>query len=134
MATSDGPVRPDLSGLSLVVVEDNEDNLEVLETFLRYCGARVEGKRTAAAALDFLSAEGADAILTDVTLLPAGAVEFIDRIHAIHQHSATPIIAVTGRTEKEVRPVESGFAAFMQKPIDLDRLCVMILRLVQPAT
>lgn len=123
----------DLSGLSLVVVEDDQDNLDVLEMFLTHCGARVAAIRTAQAAIEYLGVNRADVIMTDVSVLPSGARHFITEVRSISHHKTTPVIAVTGWPEKDVRPTESGFAAFLQKPIDLDRLSTTILRLVRPA-
>ena len=45
------PDLPDLSGLTLLIVDDSDDSLEVLGTFLRSCGAHVLEARNGPAAL-----------------------------------------------------------------------------------
>jgi hypothetical protein len=43
-----GPLKlPDLSGLTVLVVDDNDDAVEVLTTFLKACGADVLFARSA---------------------------------------------------------------------------------------
>lgn len=48
------PDLPDLSGLTLLIVDDNDDSLEVLSTFLRSCGAHVLEARNGPAALAYV--------------------------------------------------------------------------------
>ena len=126
------PTLPDLSRLSLVIVEESTDNLDLFVTFLRACGAHVVAAGNVDVALRDLTATSADVIMTDVSVLPMGGAQFIDRVRSIPRHRNTPILAVTGWREKDVRPAECGFTAFMQKPIDLDRLGAEILRLARP--
>lgn len=84
-------------------------------------------------ALRYLEVTSADVIMSDVSVLPLGGAHFIDAVRLIAGHKSTPILAVTGWTEKDVRPAECGFTAFMQKPVDLDRLGAEILRLSRAA-
>lgn len=66
-----------------------------------------------------------------VSDLASRSIVVIDRVRSIPRHVTTPILAVTGWTEKDVHPVECGFTAFMQKPVDLDRLAAELLRLAR---
>jgi CheY-like chemotaxis protein len=125
------PMPADLSGLSLLIVENDDDNRDVFAVFLGQCGARVAVAQTAAAALEHLAAHRADAILTDVSVLSDRPQEFIERVRTIADHKTAAVIAVTGWTAKDVRPVESGLAAFVQKPVDLDALSRLIRSVVR---
>jgi CheY-like chemotaxis protein len=127
------PKLPDLSRSSIVIVEENTDNLELFATFLRACGAHVVAAQNAEVALQYLTVTSADVIMTDVSVLPMGGAQFIDCVRSIPRHVSTPILAVTGWRENDVRPAECGFTAFMQKPVDLDRLAVELLRLSRVA-
>jgi CheY-like chemotaxis protein len=123
------PSVSDLSARSIVVVEENIDNLDVFAAFLRGCGAHVFAAQCVDVALQYLSASAVDVIMTDVSVLWPDAAAFVDRVRSIPRHETTPILAVTGWTEKDVHPAECGFTAFMQKPVDLDRLAAELLRL-----
>ena len=127
------PTLPNLSRFSIVILEENTDNLDVLATFLRACGAHVVAARNADVALRYLKVTSADVIMSDVSVLPEGGAQFVEFVRSIPRHRSTPILAVTGWSEKDVHPSECGFTAFMQKPIDLDRLAREILRLSRVA-
>ncbi|HEY7518895.1 MAG TPA: response regulator [Methylomirabilota bacterium] len=126
----DIPKLPDLSQLAIVIVEGDTDNRDVFATFLRACGAHVVAARSADVALRYLAAASADVIMSDVSVLPSGE-QFIDHVRSMPRHRRTPLLAVTGWTEKDVSPAECGFTAFMQKPVDLDQLGTEILRLAR---
>jgi CheY-like chemotaxis protein len=121
----------DLSGLSVAIIEENRDNLDVFATFLRACGAHVVGAVRVDVVLQYVAVTAVDLIMTDVSVLPGGGAEFIDRVRSLPRHATTPVLAVTGWAEKDVRPAECGFTAFMQKPVDLDRLGAEIQRLAR---
>lgn len=125
---------PDLSRLSIVILEEDTDNREVFATFLRACGAHVVPTRTVDLALRYLELTSVDVIMTDLAVLPASGAQFTDAVRRIARHEHTPILAVTGWAEKDVSTAECGFTAFMQKPVDLDRLGAEILRLSRRAT
>lgn len=125
------PSVSDLASRSIVVIEENIDNLDVFAAFLRGCGAHVLAAQCVDVALQYLGVSAVDVIMTDVSVLRLGAPAFVDRVRSIPRHVTTPILAVTGWTEKDVHPVECGFTAFMQKPVDLDRLAAELLRLAR---
>jgi CheY-like chemotaxis protein len=127
------PMIPDLTALSILIIEKDSDNRDVFATFLRACGARVVATGTVDGALRYLDTTSVHVIMSDVSMLPAGGAAFVEAIRGLARHRHTPILAVTGWTEKDVRPAECGFTAFMQKPVDLDRLGAEILRLSRAA-
>jgi CheY-like chemotaxis protein len=127
------PTLPDLSRLSIVILEEDTDNLDVFATFLRACGAHVVAARNVDVALKYLTITSADVIMSDVSVLPGGGAQFVECVRSIPRHRSTPILAVTGWSEKDVHPSECGFTAFMQKPVDLDRLAREVLRLSRVA-
>ena len=129
----DVPKLPDLSRLAIVIIEDDPDNRDVFATFLRECGAHVVAARTVDVVLRYLELTSVDVIMTDVAVLALGGRPFIARVRGIPRHASTPILAVTGWAEKDIRPAESGFTAFMQKPVDLDHLGAELLRLSRAA-
>ena len=121
----------DLASRSIVVLEENIDNLEVFAAFLRGCGAHVFPAHSVDIALQYLRVSAVDVIMTDVSVLRLGAAAFVDCVRSIPRHKTTPILAVTGWTANDVHPAECGFTAFMQKPVDLDRLGTELLRLAR---
>ena len=116
------PNLPDLSGRTIIVVDDNDDALDMLAMFLRACGASVFEARTAPAALAYLDTQSRiDVIVTDLSMPEMDGTELVRRLRAHRSKSNVPAIAVTGFYDYYMDT--SGFTAFLRKPVDLDRLC-----------
>jgi two-component system, chemotaxis family, CheB/CheR fusion protein len=122
-----------LSGICVLVIENDPDNLEMFAEFLRHCGAKVTGALSGTTALRCLVDQHVDVITTDLSILKgSGISEFLRHIRSMPEHALTPIIAVSGWQERDITsPGEAAFSAFMLKPINLDDLSETILRLVQ---
>ena len=116
---------PDFTGLTLLVVEDNDDGLEMLATFLTACGASVLRARNGATAVGYIeTAPKIDALITDLAMPEMDGVELVQRVRGHPTRHALPAIAVSGFYEDymDVR----GFDAFLRKPVDLEELCRQI--------
>ena len=120
-----------LDGLTLLVVDDNDDAIEVLSAFLKACGADVRCARTAIAALTYLNASPSiDAVITDLAMPDMDGVELARRIRRHPSRtSVLPVIALTGFYEQYLG--SQDFDAFLKKPVNLDDLCGTIAALAR---
>jgi len=117
---------PDLTGRIILVVEDNDDALDMVGTFLRVCGAHILPASTGFAALAYLDTEPRiDAVVTDLSMPGMDGIELLRRLRAHPSRPDIPAIALTGFHEHYLDT--SGFSAFLRKPADLDRLCKAII-------
>jgi CheY-like chemotaxis protein len=124
---------PDLSGLTILVVEDNEDSLEMLSTFLRACGAHVLAARGALTGLSYVETQSRiDAVITDLSMPAMDGVEFVQRLRGHHRGASIPAIALTGFYENYMNTEGTGFNAFLRKPVNFDDLCRTIRSVTQP--
>ena len=115
---------PDFSGLTLLVVDDNDDSLDLLTTFLRACGAHVLGARGALSALSYVETQSRiDAIITDLSMPAMDGVELVRRLRAHPKGASIPALALTGFYEQYMDTQGTGFNAFLRKPVNLDELC-----------
>src|SRR5262249_41765153 len=113
---------PDLFGLTVLVVDDNEDTVEVLSSLLTACRARVVFARNAPDGLAYVDTEPKlDVVVTDLSMPGMDGVEFTRKIR---QRRLVPVIAITAFHHVYVTTEE--FDAYLQKPVDLDRLCTVI--------
>jgi|SRR5215470_5556901 len=113
---------PDLSGLTVLVVDDDVDAVELLSTVLAACSAQVLFARSAADGLAYVdTAPKLDAIITDLAMPGMDGVDFT---RTIRTRRSVAVIALTGHQQTYVATEE--FDAFMQKPVDLDKLCAVI--------
>jgi CheY-like chemotaxis protein len=85
--TAHGPLDlPSLRGLTILVVDDNDDALELLTTFLNACHADVLSARTATGAPAYIdTTPSLDAVVTDIAMPDVNGVELVRKIR---QHSA----------------------------------------------
>jgi two-component system, chemotaxis family, CheB/CheR fusion protein len=122
------PIKlPDLSGVTLIVVDDNDDSLRVLGEFLRACGAHVLEARGALTALSYVETQDkVHAIVTDLSMPNMDGVELVQRIRTHPRGRAIPAIALTGFYEQYMDTQGTGFNAFLRKPVDFDELCKTI--------
>jgi diguanylate cyclase len=119
---SDPTQRP-LEGLTILVVDDHVDSVEMLQEYLRSVGAHVAVATSAKAALAITETLQIDAALVDLRLPCENGEWFLRQFRTSHVRGAAtvPVYAVSGWPQDRLEP-ESGFAGYFVKPIDLDAL------------
>jgi CheY-like chemotaxis protein len=133
MASQTAGSLPELSGLHLLVIEDDEDARELLIEVFQFAGATVIACRDAYAALESLDARRPDVIVCDLALPRMDGLAFLRalREHPDANTRKTPMIAVTAYYElyspNELRAM--GCEAYMTKPLSLDRICAAVGKL-----
>jgi hypothetical protein len=122
-----GLVDVDLSGVSVLLVDDQADAREVVERLLAEAGATVRSVSSASDALDLLS-QGAppDLLLSDLGMPRMSGYELIECIRAQHAIPASrmPAIAISAYTRDadRDRTLGAGFQAHLAKPLQPDVL------------
>ena len=121
-----------LHGVSVLIVEDDPDLLELIEMFLTYAGATVQATSSAEQAVEVCRAVPPAVLLTDMVLRTGrDGLWLLEQIRAL-PGQRIPVIAVTGRVMTEDRTTiqAAGFDAHLFKPIDLDEVADVIRALV----
>lgn len=116
----------DISGLNIMVAEDNELNMEIIEFLLTEQGAHVEKVQNGQEALDkFEGSEPGtyDVILMDLMMPVMDGISATKAIRASkHAEAETiPIIAMTANAfyEDERKCLDAGMNAHLAKPLDM---------------
>lgn len=116
----------DISGLNIMVAEDNELNMEIIEFLLTEQGAHVEKVQNGQEALDkFEGSEPGtyDVILMDLMMPVMDGISATKAIRASkHTEAETiPIIAMTANAfyEDERKCLDAGMNAHLAKPLDM---------------
>lgn len=109
---------------TVLVLEDDEDNLLVLEAALEMSGFAVKTARSCAEAEERLTEGGIDALVSDYSLTDCNAVDWLKKIGARRPKVA---LLLTGYGDPEARAASkaAGFDAHLLKPIapaELERL------------
>jgi putative two-component system response regulator len=104
---------------SILIVDDEEYNLDVLEQFLLVKNYRVLSACTGLDALMILESEDIDLILLDVMMPGMNGYDVLREIRA-SKDRYIPVIMITALNSKEdkIRALEEGSDDFLNKPID----------------
>lgn len=113
----------------ILVIEDNSDSAEVLQTFLEINGHEITIKYNAADGLESARQAAPDVIICDISL--SGELDGYDVAEEIRRHSqlkSTFMIALSGfgRPEDKEKSKFAGFNEHLTKPTDFDALIELI--------
>jgi two-component system cell cycle response regulator DivK len=112
-----------LSGSTVLVVEDNELNLELVEYLLEEAGFEIRRAMDADQARSELEQGAPDVILMDMQLPGTDGLTLVAEIRRNEAMSKVPIIALTAhamRGDRE-RFLQGGCDGYIAKPIDVGK-------------
>ncbi|MCC6162635.1 MAG: response regulator [Acidobacteria bacterium] len=121
-----------LTGIGVLVVEDDDDSRALLAAMLSYSGATVWTAATADAALTLLGHQQPDVIVSDIGLPDRDGYALARAIRALPApHGGIPAIALTAYARSEDRRLAllAGFQLHLGKPVDRDQLCLAVASL-----
>lgn len=126
----------DLSGMRVLLVEDNDVNMEIARYVLEDCGVEVTPAINGREALDLFvrQPEGSyDLILMDVMMPVMGGLEATRAIRASHKGDAgtIPIVAMTANAYEEDRraALKAGMNQHLTKPMERGELIRVLCEL-----
>lgn len=126
-----------LGGVSVLVVDDCELARGTVAEMLQHRGAAVTAASTADEALEVLSRERPDVLLSGLAMPHKGGYWLIGRVRALpaERGGATPAAALTGFTGPEHRAsiLRAGFQYHIEKPVTLDNLAGVVALLALKA-
>jgi signal transduction histidine kinase/DNA-binding response OmpR family regulator len=134
---------PDLSGLRVLVCDDDKDSLELIAFILEECQVQVTQAESAAAAFQLLSENCPDILISDIGMPEEDGYSLIRRVRTLAAERgwilpardyAGPIgIALTAfaREEEREQALAAGFQLHLPKPIEPTDLLSAIVRLTQ---
>lgn len=114
------PVEPG----RILVVDDNQDNIEIIATRLRFRGYEILEASDGEQALALVEERAPDLILLDVMLPDIDGYEISRRIKGSSTLPFIPIILVTARdsTQDKVAGLDAGADDYLTKPINFPEL------------
>src|ERR1044071_4103401 len=121
---------------SILVVDDQPINVQLLKRKLEREGIRIIAAYTGLEALEFVKKDKPDLILLDVMMPDMDGIEVCQRLQASEETRGIPVIFITARTTKEskLEGLNVGAVDYITKPIDLDETLARVqtqLRFVQ---
>ena len=127
------PCPPELAGLHVLVVDDEQDARDLMMAVLEDCGARVTTAASAVEAMEAIRKAPPDVMVSDVGMPGESGYDLIRKIRVLlpHQGGRIPAVALTAyaRIEDRTRALAMGFDLHISKPIEPSELLVVIAHL-----
>jgi CheY-like chemotaxis protein len=122
----------DLTGLYVLVVDDDPDSLDILATFLRYAGALVSLASSGDHALRALGHSTPDLVICDLAMPNGSGWWLVEQLKSDDRTRSIPTVAVTAYSNAfhEPQTRKAGFDAYLTKPLDPVALCRAVASLV----
>ena len=127
---------PDIGKGTILYVEDNPDNRNLIRRVLSAEGYAVVEAPNADLAFQKLEKENIDLILMDINMPDMDGYTLTAKIKKMDKYTNIPIVAVTAnvmRGDRE-KSLEAGCDGYIQKPIDIDTLAQQIERFITRRT
>jgi CheY-like chemotaxis protein len=121
-----------LSGLRVLVVDDDADTLQLMTTALTSRQAKVTAVSSAGEAIEAIKASRPDVLVSDIAMPDEDGYGLIRRIRSLEDQSSSviPAVAITAYAKEEDRhkALSSGYQIYLAKPIELTELVSVVAR------
>ena len=115
----------------ILIVDDEAGIRESLSSILRDERYSVEAVESAELALERLSSSSVEVVLLDVWLPGMDGLEALSRIQSLPQPPSVIIISGHGTIETAVRATKLGAFDFIEKPLSLERVIVLVRNAIE---
>jgi signal transduction histidine kinase len=111
-------------GLSVLLVEDSSETLELLQMLFSRKGYDVMGASSAAEALDRAGERRPSLIVSDISMPGIDGYALLEQLRRLPGLEGVPAIALTGHAmdEDRDRALAAGFSVHVPKPVDPEEL------------
>jgi light-regulated signal transduction histidine kinase (bacteriophytochrome)/CheY-like chemotaxis protein len=125
--------KPELSGLRMLVVDDEPDARELVTTLLEGNGVEVTAAGSAPEALQLIPRILPDILISDIGMPNMDGYELVQKLRRLPsaQGGRTVAVALTAfaRSEDRSRAFLSGFDMYLPKPVDPAELMALVVNL-----
>lgn len=124
---------PSLTGLRILVVDDEADTCDLIREVLERCGSEVTTAWSAAEALEAIGQSRPDVLISDIGMPEEDGYSLVGKVRALEVGSGEriPAIALTAyaRVEDRVRALNAGFQVHVPKPVEPVELVAVVASL-----
>lgn len=123
-----------LTGLRILIVDDDDDSRFYISTVLEADGATVTAVTSAPEALEMLPKLQPHALICDIAMPGEDGYSLIRKVRSLKADKGgrVPAVALTAYADSEdrMRALEAGFQTHVTKPVDPGELVTIIANLV----
>jgi signal transduction histidine kinase/ActR/RegA family two-component response regulator len=120
----------DLTGIKVLVVDDQPEALHLVRRLLEDCHAEVIAAGSAAEALPLVERDRPHVLVSDIGMPEVDGYELLRRVRALgpERGGQVPAIALTAfaRSEDRTRALRAGFRVHVAKPVDAAELITTV--------
>ncbi|MFN2445512.1 MAG: ATP-binding protein [Vicinamibacterales bacterium] len=125
-----GFVPANLSGVRVLVVDDQADARDLIKRVLEDCSAEVVTAGSVNEAVQLVESAQPDVLVSDIGMPEADGFELLKRVRALGagRGGKVPAIALTAfaRSEDRTRALRAGFLVHVSKPVDPSELVATV--------
>jgi CheY-like chemotaxis protein len=111
----------------ILVVEDDPDERELLQTLLKLSGFEVVVAADGQEGFERAKTEAPDLVITDISMPRLNGLDLIRQLRALQEFKKVPILAVTSHgNEKAVEAFKAGASRSLSRPIENERLIYFV--------
>ena len=124
---------PELEGLHILVVDNEDDGRRLVVTVLEQCGAKVTEVNSAAAGLKAIKELRPDILLSDLGMPGEDGYSLIKKVRALAAEEGgqipAPALTTYARVEDRMRVLRAGFQIHLPKPVEPAELVAVVASL-----
>ena len=120
-----------LSGVNVLLVDDDSDTLALMATALTRRQANVTAVSSAGEAIRAITQKRPDVLISDIAMPDEDGYGLIEKIRRLENgESQIPAVAITAyaKDEDRERALSSGFQIYLAKPVELTELISVVAR------
>lgn len=108
--------------MKLLIIEDNEDLLENIQTYLKREGYICESARDYQQAFDKVMSYTYDVVLIDIMIPGGSGLQVLRELKSVNPQTGTIIISAKNALDDKIEGLELGADDYMTKPFQLPEL------------
>jgi two-component system NtrC family response regulator len=115
----------------ILVVDDEDTQRETLAGYLQKQGFRILQAGDGTRGLALLQEQAVDAVISDIRMPGMDGLEFLRRVKALNPEVSVILMTAFGSVEDAVTAMKQGAEDYLQKPLDLDQVDIVIHRVLE---
>ncbi len=119
--------------MHILVCDDEESQRELLAGFLKNSGYEVTTARNGLEAIELNRTKGFDLAILDLKMPEIDGIETMKQMKSIDPQTYFIILTGFGTVESAVRAIKLGAYDYLSKPVDLEKLEMLIKRIYEDA-